>query len=114
MTRHSVVGSQFELGLGCSALPRCDSRLPTPVHELQCSHHLCTDAGAAAGAGEGPAQRRTSTAQLNQLFGELDSLERNFRRMSSSRKAPIERVMLLEEAGRQGLAALPEEQSGVF
>lgn len=35
--------------------------------------------------------------------------------MSSSRKAPAERpVLLLEEAGRQGLAALPEEQSGVF
>ena len=99
----------------CPAVTACHSRIPTQGHAPWFSQHLCMDAGAAAGAGEGPAQRRTSTAQLNHLFGELDSLERNFRRMSSSRKAPVERpVMLLEEAGRQGLAALPEEQSGVF
>ena len=49
------------------------------------------------------------------MFGELASLERNFKRMSSSRKAPPERpVMLLEQAGRQALPSLPEEHSGMF
>ena len=54
--------------------------------------------------------------QLDQMFGELASLERSFRRMTSSRRAPPEQppVMLLDQAGRQGLASVAEEHSGVF